>query len=126
VRTSPFERLARSAGFHLKIWKRAGGLSTASYSTLAAGKAGISITSGGCSRFTRHRATPALEPIQKIRRKNASPTWRQLNEGWSLAERDRTLDRAACYAGDFGGFVIGVDDEPVFPRPRCACAPFVP
>jgi hypothetical protein len=43
-----------------------------------------------------------------------------------LAERDHTLERAACYSGGRGGFVIGMDDELAFPRQRCAGAPFVP
>jgi hypothetical protein len=55
------------------------------------------------------RATATPEPIPKIGRKNASPARREFNDGWSVAERDQTLERAASEAGDRSGLIVGVD-----------------
>jgi hypothetical protein len=66
------------------------------------------------------RATATPEPIPKIGCKNASPARREFNDGRAFAGRDQTLERTASDVGDFGGFIIGVDDEPVFFRPPCA------
>jgi hypothetical protein len=49
----------------------------------------------------------------------------KLDDGWSMAERDQTLERAASEAGDRGGLIVGVDGERGLPAPRCGVTAFV-
>ena len=79
-----------------------------------------------CPRSAWRRATAPLEPIQKVRCKNASPARRQLNDGWSFAERDQTLERTARDPDELGDLSVAVDDERGLPSPRCGVTPFVP
>ena len=64
-----------------------------------------------------------VQPIDQIAFEDASPARREFNEGRSFADRDQTLQCSAREAGDRGGFVIAVDEEPVFPRPPCDVTP---
>src|SRR5262249_42598849 len=76
------------------------------------GRAGLAVT--------RRCATMLAQPIDEIAFEDASPARRELNDGRPFPKRDQTLECAASEAGDRGGLIVGVDDEPVFPRPRCA------
>jgi hypothetical protein len=81
---------------------------------------------GGYPRSAWRRATAPLEPILKIGCENASPARRQLNDGWSFAERDQTLERTARDPDELGDLIVAVDNERGFPSPRCGVTPFVP
>jgi hypothetical protein len=60
----------------------------------------------------------------KISFEDASPARRQYDDGRSLADNYQTLNCAPSEAADFGGFVVGVDDE--FSRPPHTLTSCVP
>jgi hypothetical protein len=80
----------------------------------------------GRGRFGRRGAAALVQPGDEIAFEDASPARRELNDGRAFADRDQTLERTASDVCDFGGFIIGIDDEPVFARPPCALTSCVP